>query len=386
MRTRHLAVLTAGIMAATLCLTPPAHGQRQKSFVRMPGRFMPTFHNPFINYPLTPYIGVGQAAGIMNTLAFTAFWGFPPPGGGPFANFPLTAHLGVGQAVGIMSTLGRGFPGYLSALGGFTPALYGGLGYPGAYSPYWGGGGYGGYGGGYGGYGGGTPSYGGGSASMATAPNVQSPQLSTMPLPASALAGLTTQGGGLNWPLGLRVLEPKEQSKELRRRIDGIVSTMFQEKAGPEGTPDLLKDLSKDVDKLDRMYRANAWDMALTRQQRSDVQRFLRKINTALLAAEESARQYATQMKAQGGQSPNQGDNYGQPQGQGGGQQPRQPGEVPPPQQLAPGQQQPKGTPQPMQPGQTNPKPQPGTSPEPPNKPKPGSPTPQPPEPGEKKK
>src|SRR5215471_17591602 len=101
MRSRHRAMLAAGIMAAALCVAPQTHAQ---SFVRTPGRIVPTFHNPFINYPLTPYIGVGQYVGIMNTLGYTARWGVPPPGGGPFANFPLTPYLGVGQAAGIMST------------------------------------------------------------------------------------------------------------------------------------------------------------------------------------------------------------------------------------------------------------------------------------------
>src|SRR5262245_52987847 len=207
--------------------------------------------NPFANYPLTPYIGVGQAAAILNTFAYASLFGAPPPGYNSVANFPLTPYIGVGQAAGIISALGGGFAGYPFGAPGFNPFLATGVGYP-----AWGG--YGGYGpGGYGGYGPGGYGGTGSAASISSMKNQEATMATAAPQPASALAALRGHGWGLSWPLGLRELPPKEESKELRKQIDDVVETMFREKGGPEGTPQLLKELSKDFAKLNRMYQAH---------------------------------------------------------------------------------------------------------------------------------
>ena len=118
-------------------------------------------------------------------------------------------------------------------------------------------------------------------------------QVATSAKPVSALDHLRKHGGGLDWPLGLRALEPKDASKDLRQQIDDVVETMFKQSGGTDTTPKLLQQLASDVDKLDRMYKRHVWDMALTRQPEADAKEFLRKVQNALVAAQESAQSYS---------------------------------------------------------------------------------------------
>jgi hypothetical protein len=189
------------------------------------------------------------------------------------------------------------------------------------------------------------------------------------------------QGGGLEWPLGLRILPPEEKSKELRKRIDDAMVTMFRQSGGPEANTKLLQSVAAHVEKLDKLYRAEVWDMALTHQQKVDVKRFLRRVRDALTAAQEGAKHYDARMKTGESKSASyqNGGNYGSPQGQGGQQAPApgsvtvpepvpappaQPSGLPSGQLTGPrGNQPPQTNPQPSQPGQPQPKPEPKPKP-----------------------
>jgi hypothetical protein len=274
--------------------------------------------------------------------------------------------------------LGSMSPGYM----GYGPAAMG-TPYMPPYAPY---GAYSSMSTGYsnGGYGGGSN----GNNAMQ-----QSPQLTTMP--RDALDTLRSGSGpGMGWPLGLRRLEPKEKSKELRDRIDDAVGTMFLEQAGPEGNPSLLEQVTQQLDQIERLYKANVWDMALTSQQEKDVKRFLQRFKDALTAAEDSSRRYESQMRSPQAGYPSQNSGYGQPQNQGGGTTPSPYGGEPtvpgaPGQPVAPIPGVPglPPLPNPVQPNSPqqqpgNPQPQP-TKPQPkpkPTPPKPGTMPPKPPE------
>src|SRR5262249_48201077 len=140
-----------------LAMAQPAAAQmRNRGLVVNP--FPP--QNPFLNYPLTPYMSVGQYIGIRNTLAYAAMFGRLPPGYNAWINYPLTPYLGVGQAAGILATLGGGYPGSLPATTPFNPlqtALSGGIPYP-VVAPI--------YSGSYGGYG--VPPIAAGTSSLST--------------------------------------------------------------------------------------------------------------------------------------------------------------------------------------------------------------------------
>ena len=98
---------------------------------------------------------------------------------------------------------------------------------------------------------------------------------------------------------------------------------MFRQPGGTDTTPKLLKQVSNQLDKLDRRYKGQLWDMALTDQQEADVRRFLHKVRDALAAAEDSATLYAeSQLYSGSGQKGRQQglrevgayDNYFEPQ------------------------------------------------------------------------
>jgi hypothetical protein len=285
---RFVAVALACGLAISLLPTPHAAAQMSRgSRGTIVNPFPP--YNPFLNYALTPYMSVGQYLGIRNTLLYSSLFGRLPPGPNAFLNYPLTPYMGVGQAAAMLAMSGGGFGGYSPFGGGYSPlqpALYGGVPYPGY---------------GYGGYGyGGTPGY-AGTSNLAGYANTQSQELTTIAKPINALDQLRTVGGGLEWPLGLRVLEPKEQSKELRKHIDEQVVAMFRDKDGFQATPQLLQEITKDIEKLGNIFKSHVWDMALTRQQETEVKQFLGRVRAALAAAEDSTRRSETQLKTTGG-------------------------------------------------------------------------------------
>jgi plastocyanin len=196
----------------------------------------------------------------------------------------MLPHSNVGQAAAMMSLFGMGFP-HNSPFGMLAnPMLAGSYGRGGYAMPS------------QAGYGM-MPSQGSGygtmSGSRAGNQYANTQQLTTASKPINALDHLRKHGGGLDWPLGLRVLEPTEDTKELRQEIDDAVDTMFRQPGGTDTTPKLLKQVSDQLDKLDRRYKGQVWDMALTRQQEADVRRFLDKVHDALMAAEDSATLYA---------------------------------------------------------------------------------------------
>jgi plastocyanin len=276
-----------------------------------------------LNLPLTPYISVGQALAI-NQMLYLASLGLGYPGYNQVQNFALTPYLGVGQAAALLRAFAS-VPPYVPPFGfgsPLSPMLMSGLGNP---LMNWGLG-YGlrpGHGMDYGmmntsGYGMSQGDYGGqGQPSMATYGTEEQQQ------PSDALASLRKHGGGLDWPLGLRQLTPKEESKELRDHVDEALESMYRQPGGSYTAPQLLKEVSKGVDRLDKLYARESWDMALTQQQRDDVKRFFRKVRDSLSAAEETAKLYQSyaQMKAAGGQA----GAYGQQQGSQQGSQARAP-------------------------------------------------------------
>jgi hypothetical protein len=105
-------------------------------------------------------------------------------------------------------------------------------------------GGYGGYGG-SGGYGGG---YGGG-ASMTASDSIPV-VMSTMPTEQGPnvfdALGLPSRNGHIDWPLGLRVLSPGPESRELRRQIEG----QLQAAASGGSSPQLIAETGRTVGKL----------------------------------------------------------------------------------------------------------------------------------------
>jgi plastocyanin len=218
----------------------------------MQRRFMFAALNPLPHFTFGPYTPVAQYLAARNMLAYATLYG-----GGPSPYFG---------------------PGYGLPYPPIAPsALAYGMPYAGGYGT--------------------MPAYAAGYAAMATygtAGNYGSTaQVATSAKPVNALDYLRKHGGGLDWPLGLRVLEPKDTSKDLRQQIDDAVETMFRQPDGTDTTPKLLQQVAKDVAELDRIYKKHVWDMALTRQQEADVKEFLRKVRDALAAAGESAQSYS---------------------------------------------------------------------------------------------
>ena len=291
---RFVAVALACGIAASMLLPPPAAAEMPRGMSR--GTIVNPFppYNPFLNYPLTPYMSVGQYFGIRNTLLYASIYGRLPPGYNPFINYPLTPYLGVGQAASLLALGG-------STYGPFQPTILPPTAWPVGYTipypypvPY------------------SIPAVGAQYGIMSTydrasalVSDAVTQSQRRAEKPQGALAQLRGHGGGLDWPLGLRVLQPKDQSKELLKRIDDQIRSMFPENEGFQATPQQIQEVSKDVEKLSGMYKSHVWDMALTRQQESDAKQFLNRVRDALVATADSAKRAETQLKTtgSGGQS-----------------------------------------------------------------------------------
>jgi hypothetical protein len=98
----------------------------------------------------------------------------------------------------------------------------------------------------------------------------------------SALATLRRYGGGLDWPVGLRNMTPQEETSDLREHIDSIAERLLNQPASDKPDPDLVKELSANLDKVRKRFATYAVDSAMTAQQEADARRFLAKIQDTI--------------------------------------------------------------------------------------------------------
>jgi hypothetical protein len=94
-----------------------------------------------------------------------------------------------------------------------------------------------------------------------------------------ALAGLRRYGGGLDWPVGLRNMTPREETSELRAHIDSMVEVLVRQPASERPDAQLVKELTANLDKLRKRFALYTADSAMTAQQEADARRFLAKIH-----------------------------------------------------------------------------------------------------------
>jgi hypothetical protein len=128
--------------------------------------------------------------------------------------------------------------------------------------------------------GGATPSSNGGagynpSSSNATTNSQQAAE-------KDPLASVRLFRGGLNWPAALSYLTRDGDAKELRERIDAQVERMAALGTGESGKAELIQEVRGNVDKLQKEFEHELYDMPTSRQQNEDADRFLSKVKTAL--------------------------------------------------------------------------------------------------------
>jgi hypothetical protein len=98
----------------------------------------------------------------------------------------------------------------------------------------------------------------------------------------SALATLRRYGGGLDWPVGLRYMTPREAMRELRERMDSEVELLLHQPASSSPNAELVAELTANLDEVRRRFALYAPDSAMTAQQEADARRFLRKVQDAI--------------------------------------------------------------------------------------------------------
>jgi hypothetical protein len=113
----------------------------------------------------------------------------------------------------------------------------------------------------------------------------QEPYLYISPydLPAEAkkgntLAALRKYGGGLDWPIGLRSVTPKDEMSDLRKQIDSKVEALL----GQPNDADAAQEATRDLARLKERFASWSVDAPLSSAQRADARRFLGKVEDAL--------------------------------------------------------------------------------------------------------
>jgi hypothetical protein len=93
-------------------------------------------------------------------------------------------------------------------------------------------------------------------------------------------AGLSNDQGNLNWPLGLQALFPAATNRELINRIDARLQTAALQKAGGSVDSDLIKETSRDAQKLRAMLQQREPYLQAPTYREAD--RFLKNLDSAL--------------------------------------------------------------------------------------------------------
>ena len=96
------------------------------------------------------------------------------------------------------------------------------------------------------------------------------------------LASVRSFSGGLDWPVALRYLTRGGDAKELRGRIDAQVERLAIRGIRRSSQTELVQELQEDVDRLQKLFKRELYDMPTTRQQNANAGRFLGKLGTAL--------------------------------------------------------------------------------------------------------
>jgi hypothetical protein len=67
--------------------------------------------------------------------------------------------------------------------------------------------------------------------------------------------GVPNSGGHLSWPLGLRILPPAEETRDLRQQLDGLVQLLAVQAAGGQVNANALQEATRLVDRLHTLLR-----------------------------------------------------------------------------------------------------------------------------------
>ena len=113
----------------------------------------------------------------------------------------------------------------------------------------------------------------------------------------TSLAALRTHGGGLNWPIGVRSLGPKEKMQELREQIDSVVEAVLRQPASEPAPAELVQAAAQRIKYLSERFDRSASDLPLSRAQEKDARQFLRNAYVALKALEPARAQATLEAK-----------------------------------------------------------------------------------------
>jgi hypothetical protein len=110
----------------------------------------------------------------------------------------------------------------------------------------------------------------------------------------TALAALRRYGGGLDWPVGLRNMMPREEINDLRQRMDSVVELLLHRPASNRPNAELVAELTANLGEVRKRFALYAADSAMTDQQEAAARRFLGKVQDAISLLDDRPKLVAT--------------------------------------------------------------------------------------------
>jgi hypothetical protein len=83
---------------------------------------------------------------------------------------------------------------------------------------------------------------------------------------------------GIAWPLGLRILPPGPQTRELRSEIEALVKQALRQADSGRVNGKLLANIRRDLDKLGRLLAERADTLSVSRFTLKEAARFLKEL------------------------------------------------------------------------------------------------------------
>lgn len=97
----------------------------------------------------------------------------------------------------------------------------------------------------------------------------------------TTLATLRRYGGGLDWPIGLRNMLPRDEG-DVRERMDSTVELLLHQPASERPNAELVVELSTNLEKVCKRFASYMADSTMTAEQERDARHFLRKVQDAI--------------------------------------------------------------------------------------------------------
>jgi hypothetical protein len=96
--------------------------------------------------------------------------------------------------------------------------------------------------------------------------------------PRKGLAGLFSGEGTLDWPLGLRILPPVEETEALRQEVETFLRAALKGLGSGKAPASALNEARRDIARLQRLLARRADQLPVSDHAVTEARRYLRRL------------------------------------------------------------------------------------------------------------